>query len=296
MQTDCVVNEGKNRVVEVGGQSYERLAIKTHVITDEDDICDVAEKYVTPFLQDGDVVFITEKAVACTQRRAIPVDQIKPRPLARFLCKFVYKNPHGIGLRMPETMEMALRECGTIRILFAAAVSAVGKLFHKKGWFYKIAGYKASSIDGPCSYTLPPYNHYVVLGPAEPDATARKISQRLGGAPVLITDINDLDGNILGASDSSLDRKLFVEILRDNPLGQSHEQTPIGLIRKVYLKLQTLLFSNRNKNDFYFWPCPKRRNNRISNRSRPAAEKAQEFRCIPDFSDMTGSSGHQIKR
>ena len=123
MQTDCVVNEGKNRVVEVGGQSYERLAIKTHVITDEDDICDVAEKYVTPFLQDGDVVFITEKAVACTQRRAIPVDQIKPRPLARFLCKFVYKNPHGIGLRMPETMEMALRECGTIRILFSASCS-----------------------------------------------------------------------------------------------------------------------------------------------------------------------------
>ena len=81
-------------------------------------------------------------------------------------------------------MEMALQECGTPRILFAAAVSAVGKLFHKRGWFYTIAGYKARSIDGPCDYTLPPYNEYVVLGPAQPDETAQKMSQCLGGIKV----------------------------------------------------------------------------------------------------------------
>ena len=44
------------------------------------------------------------------------------------------KPPHGIGLGMPETMEYALRECGTLRILFAAFVSVIGKkLFRKKG-------------------------------------------------------------------------------------------------------------------------------------------------------------------
>ena len=30
---------------------------------------------------------------------------IKPRPLAKFLCKFVLKTPYGIGLGIPETME-----------------------------------------------------------------------------------------------------------------------------------------------------------------------------------------------
>ena len=156
-----------------------------------------------------------------------------PRPLAKFLCKFVLKTPYGIGLGIPETMEMALQECGTPRILFAAAVSAVGKLFHKRGWFYTIAGYKARSIDGPCDYTLPPYNEYVVLGPAQPDETAQKMSQCLGGIKVAITDINDLEGQILGTSDPSMDRDLLVKILKDNPLGQSLEQTPIGIIRKV---------------------------------------------------------------
>lgn len=232
MSESFIVNEGKKEIIEVEGKKYQRLAIKTHVITDMDDVCDVVETYAKPCAQEGDIVFMTEKAVACTQRRAIPMEDIHPRRLAVFLCKFVLKTPYGIGLGIPETMEMALQECGTLKILFAAGVSAVGKLFHKRGWFYKIAGYKARSIDGPCDYTLPPYNHYVVLGPAEPDKTAKKMSDRIGGTRVAITDINDLEGQILGTSHPDMNRDLLCKILRDNPLGQSLEQTPIGIIRE----------------------------------------------------------------
>lgn len=231
MPEGYVVNPEKRETITVDGTEYRRLCIKTHVITDKDNICDVVEKYAKPLIKDGDIVFITEKAVACTQRRAIPLKDIHPRPLATFLSKFVLKTPYGIGLGMPETMEMALRECGTIRILFAAFVSAIGKLFHQRGWFYKIAGYKARSIDGPCHFTLPPYNHYVVLGPDKPDEAALEISQRVG-APIAITDINDLEGQILGTSSKSMDRELLCKILKDNPLGQCSEQTPMGIIRR----------------------------------------------------------------
>ena len=230
---ETVINPGKNEIITVDGRQYRRLCIKTHVITDVDRIADVAVQYAGPHMQPGDVLFITEKAVACTQRRAIPIDEIHPRPLARFLSKFVLRTPYGIGLAMPETMECAIRECGTLRILFAAAVSAVGKLFGIRGWFYNIAGYKARSIDGPCSFTLPPYNHYVVLGPDRPDEVAAEISQRMGGVPIAITDINDLEGQILGTSDKKMDRALLCRILKDNPLGQCSEQTPMGIIRKA---------------------------------------------------------------
>lgn len=227
-----VVNPEKNETITVDGVEYRRLCIKTHVITDQDNIVEVADKYASSLVQEGDILFITEKAVACTQKRAIPIDQIHPRPLARFLSRFVLRTPYGIGLAMPETMEMALRECGTIRILFAAAISAVGKLFGIRGWFYNIAGYKARSIDGPCDFTLPPYNHYVVLGPDKPDEAAADISKKVG-VPVAITDINDLEGQILGTSDRSMDRELLCKILKDNPLGQCSEQTPMGIIRRV---------------------------------------------------------------
>jgi len=226
-------NEGKSLQIEADGEYYNRIPIKTHIITDSDTLEDVLETYVKPVYTDGDIVFMSEKAVSCVQKRAVKMVDIRPRPLAVFLSRFVYKTPYGIGLGIPETMEMALVECGTLRILFAAFISIIGKLFGRRGWFYIIAGDKARSIDGPCSYTLPPYNEYVVLGPRDPEKTAREVAQKTGIPLFAIVDLNDLGGNILGVSDSSLDTKRLLQILRDNPLGQTSEQTPIGIIRKA---------------------------------------------------------------
>ena len=225
-------NEGKNEYIEVDGVRYSRHPIRTHVVTDKDNINEVCEKYAGPALREGDVLFISEKCVACTQKRAIYMKDIKPRRLAVILSHYVTKTPHDIGLGIPETMEMALRECGTLRILFAAVIGAIGKIFGKRGWFYIVAGPKASSIDGPCHNTIPPYNECVVLGPLNPNETAADIAKHIGH-PVLIVDINDLGGNILGASDPAADRDLYARILKDNPLGQSRESTPMGIIRKA---------------------------------------------------------------
>lgn len=223
-------NPGRQLPIKVDGRSYLRIPLKTHLITDRDDIIQVARAYAQPHLQEGDILFLSEKAVACTQGRAIPLEQIKPRRLAVFLSGFVTKTPHGIGLGMPETMEAALRECGTARILLAAAAGALGKLLGRRGWFYMVAGPKAASIDGPTPNTIPPYNRCVVPGPSQPDRVAREVSLALG-VPVLIVDINDLGGVILSASHPELDRKRLARILGDNPLGQCREQTPMGIIR-----------------------------------------------------------------
>lgn len=226
-------NEGKALIIEADGVRYERIPIKTHIITDKDTVAAVLIKYAKPLMREGDILFMSEKAVACTQKRAVKMVDIHPRPLAKFLSRFVYKTPYGIGLGIPETMEMALQECGTPRILFAAFISIIGKLFGKRGWFYMIAGDKARSIDGPCDYTLPPYNEYVVLGPRDPEKTARETSRETGIPLFIIVDLNDLGGNILGVSDSSLSNELLLKILKDNPLGQMAEQTPLGIIRKA---------------------------------------------------------------
>lgn len=234
MEQELKPNEGKKCIIEVDGVQYERLPIKTHLITKDDDIVDVAVRYGAPVLtQPGDVLFISEKIVACTQNRAIPLKDIKPRKLAVWLSDKVTKTPHGIGLGMPETMECALQEVGTLRILFAAFISVIGKkLFHKKGWFYTVAGYRARSIDGPCHNTIPPYNQYVVLGPLEPEKVAQRIKEKIG-YDVCIVDINDLEGQILGTSSKTLDKGLYARILKDNPLGQDDQQTPMGIIRRV---------------------------------------------------------------
>ncbi|MFR0979818.1 MAG: coenzyme F420-0:L-glutamate ligase [Holdemania filiformis] len=173
------VNEQKQKRIEVEGRSYDRFAIPTPVIAEGDDLDALLTQLVLPELEADDLVFISEKMVACTQGRAIPLSAIVPGRLARLLSRFVTKTPRGIGLGMPETMQMAIEECGVIRILFAALAGALGRLSGQKGWFYQVAGKKASTIDGPCGYTLPPYNHYVVLGPSDPQAVARHCAERL---------------------------------------------------------------------------------------------------------------------
>src|SRR5690606_16161423 len=150
-------------------------------------------EYASDAVRPGDLLFVTEKIVAITQGRSYRVAEIRPRRLAYLLSKYVTRTTHGIGLGMPEPMEMALRECGTPPILFASAVAAVTKAFGRKGDFYRIAGDKARAIDGPTSGTIPPYNEAVVLGPVDPVGVARRVQSQLGGAlDVAVVDINDL--------------------------------------------------------------------------------------------------------
>ncbi|MBN9240798.1 MAG: F420-0--gamma-glutamyl ligase [Micrococcales bacterium 70-64] len=227
-------NEGKSLEVTVDGVTYERIPIKTHVVMRDDVLLDVVEKYAGGLVADGDVLFVTEKIVGITQGRAFPLEEIHPRKLATTLSKYVTKTSHGIGLGMPETMEMALRECGTPRILLAAAVAAVTKAFGRRGDFYRIAGPKARAIDGPTKNTIPPYDSQVVLGPARPDGVAADIKARLGKRlDVLVVDINDFGGNILGSTSTKAQSDLMVRVLKDNPLGQDHQSTPLGIIRRV---------------------------------------------------------------
>lgn len=223
-------NPGKKLEINVEGKNYIRYPVRTDVIQASDDIVQVVAKFTKDFIQPGDWIVVSEKVVAITQGRAFRIDEIKPSRLALLLSKFVHKSPYGIGLGMPQTMELALREVGALKIIFAAIIAAIGKLFGVRGLFYRICGEKARAIDGPCDYTLPPYNHYAVLGPKDPDKVAKKISEAVGCA-VAVIDANDLGVNILGVSGPSIQIPLLEKLLKDNPLGQSSEQTPLGIIR-----------------------------------------------------------------
>lgn len=236
-------NPGKSLEIQIDSKWYLRLPIRTKIITKYDDIVQVVRESTSDLVQQGDLVVISEKVVAITQGRAFRLDEIKPSRLAKFLSKFVYKSPHGIGLGSPHTMELALREVGRFKILWASVVAALGKLFGIRGLFYRLCGEKARAIDGPCDYTIPPYNDYAVLGPERPDLVAQAVGAVLG-CSVAIIDANDLGVNILGISDSSVDSVLLTKLLKDNPLGQSSEQTPIGIIRAI--AEETLVESGAN--------------------------------------------------
>ena len=227
-----LANEGKKLAIEIDGVSYLRIPVKTHVVMREDDLFEVLDKYTKELRQPGDIIFVSEKVVAITQGRAFPISEIKPGWFARFLVKFVYKSPYGIGLGSPYTMQLAVEDVGVPRLLLGCAAALVTKPFGIRGVFYKVCGPRAYAIDGPCDCTIPPYNRYAKMAPKNPDKVARKLKEKLGNE-VIVLDANDLNVDILGKSSKELDVKFLKALFKDNPLGQNSQQTPVAIVRKA---------------------------------------------------------------
>ncbi len=224
-------NEDRALHASLNGIVYARHPVRTHLVTPEDDAAAVVKRYVGEVRDDVRLVAVSERMVAITQGRSYPMDTIKAGPLARLLVKFVTRPGYGIGLGTPQTMQLAISEVGAPRILLAAALSAVTKPFGVHGLFYRVAGRQAAAIDGPTSYTIPPYNEAATLGPKDPDGAARGLAAAVG-APVAVIDANDAGCAVLGAS-PGVDRRFVQQLFADNPLGQAREQTPISLVREV---------------------------------------------------------------
>src|SRR3989338_3349028 len=124
---EILPNPGKNVIIQVDGRSFARYPVKTKLITPEDkDISVIVEEYAKKYLEPGDIVFVSEKAVAITQGRSYPLQAIQPSWLATFLSNFVTKTPIGIGLGSPQTMQLAIEEVGVARILLASFIGAMG--------------------------------------------------------------------------------------------------------------------------------------------------------------------------
>ena len=215
----------------LGGVVYARQPVRTHLVTDADDAVEVVSRYATPLPEDTAFLAVSERMVAITQGRSYPMVDIHPGRLARFLVRYVTRPGYGIGLGTAETLQLAINEVGTTRILLAAMVSGITKPFGVHGLFYRVAGPQAAAIDGPTSYTIPPYNQAATLGPRNPHGAARAIAAAIG-APVAIIDANDAGCNPLGIS-PGVDRRFVARLFADNPLGQAREQTPICVVRRV---------------------------------------------------------------
>lgn len=222
-------NQGKKLTIPTKSGKYARFPLKTHVVSKTDKIEELVEKYAKPYLKANDTLIISERVVAITQGRMRLIKDIKPSVWAKILVKFVYRPSWGIGIGSPWTMQVAIDEAGLGRILLGCVVSALTKPLGIRGMFYKIVGSGVNAIDGPTPYTLPPGNEAATLGPKDPDKVAQQLADKFH-INVVIIDANDIGRRVEGASDG-VDRAWACEVFRDNPLGQSHEQTPMAIVR-----------------------------------------------------------------
>ena len=245
-------NEGRELDIVTAEATYRRYPIQTERVSEDTHIEDFVSHEVAGFLEhldkskDSDIaknqpwhLFVSEKIVAITQGRSYFIWDIDAGFWARLLSRFVTRTPAGIGLGSPWTMEIAIREAGLARILYATIGSVLGKLVGKRGVFYNLVGSSVRAIDGPTQYSVFPANVSAKLPPKDPDLVAQKLDAILRQqlpesyaktfAGVVIIDANDIGRNMLGST-SELSVAEQEAIFGDNPLGQARQQTPLAFV------------------------------------------------------------------
>lgn len=185
-----------------------------------------------PHYQEEDILSISEKIISLCQKRVVYKKDMKLSFLAKFLSKFAMSSDAGIGVDCPYKMQFAINLCGRIKVIYAAILAGIGKIFHKKGVFYNIVGMEVTGLDGFYDKVFPEYGEFGIRIPENPNGVCNEIEEKLG-ITSMIVDANDLERVILGKADSIKKDDDFLEkLIEDNPAGQSKQLTPFILIRK----------------------------------------------------------------
>ena len=213
-------------------ENFETLPVKTHFVQTTDNLENIISRYVLPVIKDNDIIVLCQKIVSILQNRIVYKKGIKLGFWAKFLSKFAKKTPAGFSVGNPYKMQLAIDLAGLPRILLAVFCGAVGKIFGIPGIFYRVANHQISQIDGFYGQSFPQYSEIGILGPENCDTLCQKLKEKFKFS-FAVADVNDLGGNILGkSSDLAGKEKLLLQILKDNPAGQSNQLTPVVIIRK----------------------------------------------------------------
>ncbi len=202
------------------------IPVRTRIVCEGDDLAALVAAAVHGIARPGDVIAISETAVAIAQGEFVVAEHIRPSRLAYVLAR---QAGAMATVSQPESVQLVIDQVGAWRVFSAAAQHAVARVFGKRGRFYELLGDAIAAIDGYTG-TMPPYERAIVLAPRDPDDACATIAA-LTGVACAIVDANDLEKvKVLGAS-AGVDRALVEQALLHNPHGNSDEQTPIVVLK-----------------------------------------------------------------
>ena len=201
------------------------IPVRTPLIVPDSDITECVRTAVRGIAYAGDVVAVSETAVAIAQGRMVAAERIRPSRLAYALSR---RAGALATVNQPESLQLVIDRVGPWRVLLAAACHVFGRISGRRGDFYRVLGEAISAIDGYTG-TLPPFERTIVFGPEDAEGVAETIAAASGSACAVV-DVNDLGvAKVLGAS-RGVRRSAVEAALRTNPHGNGDEQTPIVVL------------------------------------------------------------------
>ena len=202
------------------------IPVRTRLVAPGDDLIAIVADAVRGIGRPGDVVAVSETAVAIAQGEFVPAEYVRPSKLAYALSR---RAGPLATVNQPESMQLVIDRAGRWRVVYATLAHVVGRLTGRRGAFYEVMGDAITAIDGYTG-TMPPYERAIVFAPRDPDAFAQGFYDTTGIACAVV-DANDLQkAKVLGASRGT--GRPFVErALLDNPHGNGDEQTPVVVLK-----------------------------------------------------------------
>lgn len=202
------------------------IPVRTRLVRPNDDLASLVADCVRGIAREGDVIAVSETAVAIAQGEFVPAEYVRPSKLAYALSR---RAGALATVNQPESLQLVIDEVGPWKVVYAAAMHVLGRLRGKRGAFYEIMGDAITALDGYTG-TLPPYERAIVFAPREPDAFCEAVFERTG-VGCTVVDANDLEkAKVLGAS-RGVNRQTVERALLDNPHGNGDEQTPIVVLK-----------------------------------------------------------------
>lgn len=202
------------------------IPVRTPLVHPGEDLVALVERAVSGIARPGDVLAISETAVAIAQGQAIGAEFVRPSKIAYALSR---RAGALATVNQPESLQIVIDHAGVWKVLYASVMHVVGRLVGRRGMFYEIMGEAITAIDGYTG-TLPPFERAIVLSPQNPDSFSQSVYERTGVACTVV-DANDLEkAKVLGAS-SGVNRANVECALLSNPHGNGDEQTPIVVLK-----------------------------------------------------------------
>jgi F420-0:gamma-glutamyl ligase len=202
------------------------IPVRTRLVRPGDDLLALVVESVRGIAATGDVIAISETALAIAQGEFVAAEHVRPSKLAYALCR--YAGPLAT-ISQPESMQLVIEHAGYWRVIQATLFGVLGRAFGRRGIFYERLGGAIAAFDGYTG-TMPPYERAIVMAPRDPHEFARRVRERTG-IEAAVVDVNDLEkAKVLGSS-PGVDEDGLGRALLDNPHGNSDEQTPIVVLK-----------------------------------------------------------------
>jgi F420-0:Gamma-glutamyl ligase len=202
------------------------VPVRTPLVRPGDDLLLLIERAIAGIARQGDVLAVSETALAIAQGQAVRAEYVRPSKIAYFLSR---RAGALATVNQPESLQIVIDRVGIWKVLFASLMHIIGRFIGRRGMFYEIMGEAITAIDGYTG-TLPPFERTIVFAPQNPDAFAQSVYERTGIACAIV-DANDLEkAKVLGGS-SHVHRRSVEYALLSNPHGNGDEQTPIVVLK-----------------------------------------------------------------